>query len=221
MVIRARWCNISWKCPGGSKNFKLITLLQKFVTHVCLSQDFHGNAPSDSSRSLVDRVASVCVQIHRSATKCGKKFWEEMRRHYYTTPSSYLEFIQVLVRKVDVHSISPSRFEAHSGHCVTTGRLWPGVLFKVFTKMLSENKGEFNDGLRRLDVGLTRLMEAKLMVGSMQQELVELGPKIEQKARDTEKLMIQLKKDTEAVNQVSGENMLLLACVLCKLLPCL
>lgn len=77
------------------------------------------------------------------------------------------------------------------------------ILVKVFTKMLSENKRAFNDGLRRLDVGLSRLMEAKLMVGSMQQELVELGPQIEQKAKDTEKLMMQLKKDTEAVNQAS------------------
>lgn len=68
--------------------------------------------------------------------------------------------------------------------------------------MLSENKQTFNEGLQRLNVGLTRLADAKLMVGSMQQELVELGPRIEQKAKDTEKLMTQLKKDTEAVNQV-------------------
>nr|XP_039247972.1 dynein heavy chain 6, axonemal-like [Styela clava] len=116
--------------------------------------------------TLLDRIASVCVKVHASATKAGKRFWDEMRRYYYTTPSSYLEFIQ------------------------------------VFTKMLSENRKEFDNSLHRLNVGLTRLSEAKSMVGSMQQELVELGPKIEQKAMDTEKLMAQLKKDTEAVNQV-------------------
>lgn len=49
------------------------------------------------------------------------------------------------------------------------------------------------------------------MVGIMQKELVGLGPRIEQKAHDTEKLMAQLRKDTDAVNQVN--NLLQCCCV--------
>ena len=76
-------------------------------------------------------------------------------------------------------------------------------MLQLFTKMLEKNKNDFNSDLRRLHNGLHKLAEAKSLVNIMQEELVGLGPKIEQKSRDTDRLMIQLKKDTEAVNEVS------------------
>ena len=69
--------------------------------------------------------------------------------------------------------------------------------------MLEDNKESFNEDLARLRTGLHKLAEAKSLVNVMQDELVGLGPKIEQKARDTDRLMIQLRKDTDAVNEVS------------------
>ena len=68
--------------------------------------------------------------------------------------------------------------------------------------MLENNKENFNKDLRRLHTGLHKLAEAKSLVNIMQEDLVGLGPKIEQKARDTDRLMIQLRKDTDAVNEV-------------------
>lgn len=68
--------------------------------------------------------------------------------------------------------------------------------------MLEKNKNDFNNDLRRLHTGLHKLAEAKSLVNIMQEELVGLGPKIEQKSRDTDRLMIQLRKDTDAVNEV-------------------
>jgi len=35
------------------------------------------------------------VDIHQSIGKATIKYWEEMRRHYYATPSSYMEFIRL------------------------------------------------------------------------------------------------------------------------------
>uniref|UniRef100_H2YVQ6 AAA+ ATPase domain-containing protein n=1 Tax=Ciona savignyi TaxID=51511 RepID=H2YVQ6_CIOSA len=113
-----------------------------------------------------EKIASVCVQIHFSAAQAAQKLWEEMRRRYYITPTTYLEFVQ------------------------------------LFTKMLSKNKQNFHRNLGRLHTGLRKLAEAKSMVSTMREELIGLGPKIEVKAQDTERLMAQLKKDTQAVNEV-------------------
>ncbi|XP_076809994.1 dynein axonemal heavy chain 6-like [Clavelina lepadiformis] len=113
-----------------------------------------------------DKIASVCVKIHSSAAEAGNRLWEELRRRYYTTPTTYLEFVQ------------------------------------LFTKMLDKNKRTFNSDLNRLHTGLHKLSEARSLVNIMQTELVGLGPKIEAKAQDTERLMAQLKKDSQAVNEV-------------------
>ncbi|XP_023930267.1 dynein heavy chain 6, axonemal [Lingula anatina] len=112
------------------------------------------------------RVAQVCVNIHNSVSAATLRFWEEMRRKYYTTPSSYMELI------------------------------------RVYSMMLRGNKKEFMDNRDRLLVGLSKLSEANSLVGTMQEELVTLGPKIEEKAKDTELLLQQLEKDQEAVDQV-------------------
>ena len=44
------------------------------------------------------RVAVACVDMHESIHGLNRRFWEEMRRHYYITPSSYMELIRLLSR---------------------------------------------------------------------------------------------------------------------------
>ena len=38
----------------------------------------------------------MCVEIHTSVQGMAKRFYEELRRYYYTTPTSYLELITLL-----------------------------------------------------------------------------------------------------------------------------
>ena len=54
----------------------------------------------------------------------------------------------------------------------------------------------------RLTGGLNSLSSANDLVGTMQEELVTLGPRIEEKAKETEVLLQQLEKDKEAVEEV-------------------
>ena len=77
----------------------------------------------------------------------NKRFWDEMRRHYYVTPSSYIEFI------------------------------------RLFSRVLDEQNSRILGDRGRLAGGLDKLSEAENLVGVMQEDLVSLGPKIEQKAK--------------------------------------
>lgn len=42
---------------------------------------------------LIDALSQMCVNIHTSVSVMADRFYEELRRYYYTTPTSYLELI--------------------------------------------------------------------------------------------------------------------------------
>ena len=37
----------------------------------------------------------MCVDIHMSVTNMAERFYNELKRRYYTTPTSYLELINL------------------------------------------------------------------------------------------------------------------------------
>ncbi|XP_023668206.2 dynein axonemal heavy chain 6 [Paramormyrops kingsleyae] len=47
------------------------------------------------SEEMKGRFCEMCVEIHVSVTKMAERFYSELRRHYYTTPTSYLELINL------------------------------------------------------------------------------------------------------------------------------
>ena len=40
-------------------------------------------------------AAEICVKVHKSVASMSVRFWEEARRRYYSTPSSYMELIKL------------------------------------------------------------------------------------------------------------------------------
>lgn len=46
-------------------------------------------------KSLVEKLAQICVTIHKSVEQMTTRFYEEVRRYYYTTPSSYLDLLKL------------------------------------------------------------------------------------------------------------------------------
>ena len=77
-------------------------------------------------------------------------------------------------------------------------------LLRTFSKMYETNKNEYIENLDRLKNGLQKLSDANELVAIMKEELVILGPQIDLKHKETEKLMAKLIKDQEAVNEVKA-----------------
>lgn len=48
---------------------------------------------NEGQEYLVDALSKMCVQIHTSVSSMAVRFYDELRRYYYTTPTSYLELI--------------------------------------------------------------------------------------------------------------------------------
>ena len=40
-------------------------------------------------------IAEMCVEIHMSVSEMADRFYAELKRKYYTTPTSYLELINL------------------------------------------------------------------------------------------------------------------------------
>ena len=54
------------------------------------------NSPFNAiPKELIEPVSRMCVEIHSSTEKQAEKFYTELRRKFYTTPTSYLELINV------------------------------------------------------------------------------------------------------------------------------
>ena len=41
------------------------------------------------------QVSKMCVEIHLSVSDMAERFYSELKRRYYTTPTSYLELINL------------------------------------------------------------------------------------------------------------------------------
>ncbi|KAH9277041.1 hypothetical protein BASA83_000559 [Batrachochytrium salamandrivorans] len=77
-------CTIDWfdEWPRDA----LLSVSRRFLEFVDLGSD-----------EMKDKVAGMCVEIHASVGEIAKKFYTELRRRYYTTPTSYLELINLYV----------------------------------------------------------------------------------------------------------------------------
>ncbi|CAL1542606.1 unnamed protein product [Lymnaea stagnalis] len=60
--------------------------------------EFIANESRYNIEELKERVANICVGIHKSIADMSVRFWEETRRRYYSTPSSYMELIRLYAR---------------------------------------------------------------------------------------------------------------------------
>ena len=101
----------------------------------------------ESNDALMASVSKIFVEVYRSVEEETQKFYDELHRRYYTTPTSYMEFVRLYLSK------------------------------------LSEKRAEFSFHRDRLCTGLQKLSESNSLVGTMQTELLQLGPKLERKAK--------------------------------------
>ncbi|KAJ3052746.1 Dynein heavy chain 6, axonemal [Rhizophlyctis rosea] len=77
-------CTIDWfdEWPKDA----LLSVSRRFLEFVDLGSD-----------EMKDKIAEMCVEIHASVGEIAHKFYAELRRRYYTTPTSYLELINLYV----------------------------------------------------------------------------------------------------------------------------
>ncbi|KAG7241313.1 hypothetical protein INR49_025755 [Caranx melampygus] len=69
-----------------------------------VSQDFFQNVDFGSVE-LKQSFSAMCVEIHVSVTDMAERFYSELRRRYYTTPTSYLELINLYLGMLNTNDL--------------------------------------------------------------------------------------------------------------------
>lgn len=67
-----------------------------------VSQTFFATAEQGIPDNLKEPLSKMCVEIHTSVSDMAEKFYDALKRRYYTTPTSYLELINVYLSMLDV-----------------------------------------------------------------------------------------------------------------------
>ncbi|GFO48624.1 dynein heavy chain 6, axonemal-like [Plakobranchus ocellatus] len=66
-----------------------------------VAQTFFRPVDLGCSEAIKESVSMMCVEIHVSVTEMAEKFYNELKRRYYTTPTSYLELITLYLSMVE------------------------------------------------------------------------------------------------------------------------
>lgn len=53
------------------------------------------------SEELKQSFSAMCVEVHVSVTDMAERYYSEVRRRYYTTPTSYLELINLYLSMLE------------------------------------------------------------------------------------------------------------------------
>jgi dynein heavy chain, axonemal len=98
-------CTIDWFTEWP--NDALVSVARQFLGKIDLDSD-----------ELRKSVCAVCMVIHSSVSAISVRFMEELRRYNYTTPTSYLELINLYTSMLaSEREVTTKKVERYQGGC--------------------------------------------------------------------------------------------------------
>ncbi|XP_050078309.1 dynein axonemal heavy chain 6 [Anopheles maculipalpis] len=143
-------------------------------------------------------LAQICVMIHESVESISERFYREMRRHYYTTPSSYLQLLnqyRVLVQKrIDSIVQKKDRIANGLSKILETNQVVAemGEELKKFVPILEEKSKNMKELLAKLD-------KDNAMAESVKKSVAKDEAEAKIKATETQEIADEAAKDLEIV----------------------
>ena len=134
-------CTIDWYDKWSAEALRSVAKAHLVLDDFCEDEE--------KSRHFHDTISDACVLMHQSVESASSSYLQELRRHFYVTPKSYIEFIQ------------------------------------LYKSVLRDKRREYDFNLKRMSSGLLKVAEAKDLVAVMQEDLIKLGPVLEQRSKVT------------------------------------
>eukprot|EP00960_Hanusia_phi_P050219 760078-Hanusia_phi.AAC.2 len=107
-------CTIDWFTPWPQDALRSVA--NQFLSKIDLGPE-----------SVRDSISKVCMTIHSSVRKSAEDFLAELRRHTYTTPTSYLELInvytQMLANERSIVNGKADRYQGGMDKLVSTNKM--------------------------------------------------------------------------------------------------
>jgi dynein heavy chain, axonemal len=145
-----------------------------------------------------ENLSTICVMMHESVEAAAEKYYEEMRRHYYTTPSSYLELLKqyhsLFKRRVNTIIAKRDRIANGLGKILETNEVVAvmGEDLKVIVPVIEQKSIEMKETLSKLEKDSAQADVIKKVVAQD-----EADAKV--KAQETQELADDATKELETV----------------------
>jgi dynein heavy chain len=117
----------------------------------------------------------MCVEIHITVKKIADDFYQEHSRKYYTTPTLYLELVNLCI--------------------FFFNQAFMSFLIFLVISMLRTKQQEATQAKTKLTHGLESLTNANKLVEDMKKQLSELQPQLADKVAITDQLLARISSD--------------------------
>lgn len=146
----------------------------------------------------VHNMSTVCVIMHKSIEEASEKYYKEVKRHYYTTPSSYLELLKqyhsLLKRRVTAITAKRDRIANGLSKILQTNDVVVamGEELQIIVPVIERKTLEMRETVSKLEKDSAQADVIKKVVAQD-----EFDAKL--KAAETQELADDAAKDLEAV----------------------
>ncbi|KAJ8737209.1 hypothetical protein PYW07_000480 [Mythimna separata] len=149
--------------------------------------------------TIIDQISNICVTMHQDVDVMTDRLYQEMRRYFYTTPSSYLDLLKLYMVLLDKKQQQIIR-----GRDRISCGLQGVDLLKLYMVLLDKKQQQIIRGRDRISCGLQKLYETYEVVGVMEQQVREMEPILAKKAEESYALISKLKVEQKAADQVKS-----------------
>lgn len=163
-----------------------------------------------------ENLSSICVKIHESVEAASEKYFEETRRHYYTTPSSYLELLKqyhsLFNRRVASIIAKRDRIANGLGRILETNELVAvmGEDLKLIVPIIEKKSNEMKETVSRLEKDSAQADIIKRVVAQDEADAklkaMETQELADDASRDLETVMPQLRTAQDALKALNKND---------------
>ena len=182
----------------------------------CCTIDWFSAWPADALTSVAARflddldvdddvkksLVLITTQFHVGVQEMAVDFLAQLRRHYYVTPTSFLELINTYKSLLQMKQVGELRRRrpCHADqHPISLSLSCFSFFFFLFQKSIMELQ-------RRYEVGLEKLRDSEESVASMQDELEDMKPKLVESSAEVEELMKVIDGESVEANKVGSPS---------------
>uniref|UniRef100_A0A1X7UKU1 AAA+ ATPase domain-containing protein n=2 Tax=Amphimedon queenslandica TaxID=400682 RepID=A0A1X7UKU1_AMPQE len=187
-------CTIDWFTEWPQE--ALLSVAETFFENVDLGDD-----------AMKNKVSEMCVEIHTSVSSMAEVFYNELRRRYYTTPTSYLELINLYLSMLQTKKkqLTAARDRIATGlkKILETNELVANmqIELKELEPELQKKSVETQELMERLEVDQAKANEVRVVVKSEEAIAKTKADETEAIANDAQKDLDEALPALESANK--------------------
>ncbi|XP_005102124.3 dynein heavy chain 1, axonemal [Aplysia californica] len=178
-------CTIDWFSQWPTEALRSVAL--RFL---------HDIGDLDCSNAVMDGLVSMCQEIHESVTHNSQRYLDEMSRHNYVTPTSYLELLgiysQLVSRKKTELSVASSRLKTGLDKILSTT-----VEVARLQLELAEMRPELDIAVKEATITMEKIAEDTAVAEATKAVVKKEEVSATAKAMETEAIAADAQKDLD------------------------